>query len=177
MAEAKTKRTAASPAAFLAKVKDETTRQDCATLVRLMERITGEKAAMWGPSIVGFGTYHSVYASGTEGDWPVAAFSPRARNLTVYIAPEFDGRAALLAKLGPHTSSKSCLYVKSLADLDLAVLERVIAASMADARARSPRGKRARTTAKTAPAKRGAKKKAVARKKTVRKKAAKPARR
>ena len=171
MAEAKTKRTAASPAAFLAKLKDETTRQDCATLVRLMERITGEKAAMWGPSIVGFGTWHYVYASGTQGDWPLAAFSPRARNLTVYIAPEFDGRAALLAKLGPHTSSKSCLYVKALADLDLAVLERVIAASMADARARYP-------TAKTAkPAKRGAAKKSVARKKAVRKKAAKPARR
>lgn len=150
MAEAKTKRTAASPAAFLAKVKDETTRRDCATLVRLMEKVTGERAAMWGPSIVGFGTYHYVYASGTTGDWPVAAFSPRARSLTIYISPEFDSRAPLLAKLGRHTSSKSCLYVKSLADVDLAVLERLVAASVADARARHPRQAHTRTAAKAA---------------------------
>jgi hypothetical protein len=178
MAEAKTKRTTASPAKFLAKVGDEGRRKDCATLVRLMERITGDRAAMWGPSIVGFGTYHYLYASGTAGDWPVAAFSPRARNLTIYLTPGFqEAHPALMAKLGRHTSAKSCLYVRSLADVDLAVLERLIAASVGQVRKLHPpkAAKPAKRATAKNPARRAAARKA-ARKKATRK-AARPARR
>jgi hypothetical protein len=157
MAEMKTKRTKASVAAFLARSGDEATRRDCATLVRMMEKATGDKAAMWGPSIVGFGTWHYVYASGRSGDWPLAAFSPRKPSLVVYLMPGFDENAALMKKLGKHKAMKSCLYLKSLADVDLAALERLVTASVASAR-------------KTYPPMAGAA--AAAKKKTVKKKAA-----
>jgi hypothetical protein len=162
MAEAKTKRTRVRPAAFLSTVKDESTRRDCATLVRLMEKVTGEPAAMWGTSIVGFGTCHYVYASGTEGDCPLTGFSPRARKLTIYVMSGFDGHAALLKKLGKHETSKSCLYVKSLADVDLGALAKLLAASVASMRKAYPA---------TATAAAGAAKKAATRK------VAKPAKR
>ncbi|MEO6463652.1 MAG: DUF1801 domain-containing protein [Candidatus Eisenbacteria bacterium] len=138
MAEAKTRRTNASVAAFIAGAGDETTRRDCATLVRMMEKVTGDKAAMWGPNIVGFGTYRYVYASGTTGDWPLAGFSPRKQNLTVYLMPGFDEHAALMKKLGKHKASKVCLYVKSLADVDLAVLEQLVTASVVQLRKTYP---------------------------------------
>ncbi len=173
MAEAKTRRTNASVAAFIAGAGDEATRRDCATLVRMMQKVTGEKAAMWGPAIVGFGTYHYVYASGTSGDWPLAAFSPRKQSLTVYLMPGFDEHAALLKKLGKHKTSKACLYVKSLADVDLAVLERLITDSVVQVRKTYPPVSDAGVAPKKAVRKATKK---VAKKATARQ-AAKPARR
>lgn len=160
MAEAKTKRTNASVAAFLARSGNEATRRDCATLVRMMEKVTGDKAAMWGPAIVGFGTYHYAYASGTTGDWPLAAFSPRKASLVVYLMPGFDEHAALMKKLGPHKASKSCLYLKSLSEVDLAALERLVTVSVARVRKVYPAGAGA-TAAKKKTVKGATAKKAV----------------
>ena len=150
MAEAKTKKTTQSPAAFIAAVPDQGMRRDCATLVRLMKKVTGEPAAMWGPAIVGFGTYPLRYASGRTAEWPVAAFSPRKRDLTMYVLNGFDGEAEMLRQLGPHTTGKVCLYVKSLSDVDLGVLEKIVTASVAHVRKRYPTATAAAAVKKTA---------------------------
>jgi hypothetical protein len=130
MAELKTKKNAASVTGFLGKVEDPERRKDCKTLVAMMRRATGAKPAMWGPSIVGFGSYHYVYASGREGDWPLTGFSPRKNDLTFYIMAGFDRYKPLMAKLGKYKTGRSCLYVKRLADVDPRVLERLIAESV-----------------------------------------------
>ncbi len=135
MAEVKTKPTAASVAAFIGRVPHEERREDSLTLVRIMKQITKAEPKMWGPSIVGFGTHHYIYASGREGDWPLAAFSPRRQALTVYIMGGFPRYADLMAKLGKHERGKSCLYIKRLADVDLAVLKQLITESMRFAKA------------------------------------------
>jgi hypothetical protein len=131
MAEAKTTPTKASVAAFLAKVTHEGVRQDCDALVELMSSITGAPAVMWGPSIVGFGAYRYKYASGRGGDWPLVAFSPRAKNLVIYVMPGFKGYDALMKALGPVTHGVSCIYVKRLSDLHLPTLKKLIKASIA----------------------------------------------
>lgn len=138
MAELKTKKTEASVGDFLDAVKDETRRADCKSVARLLQKVTGEKPKMWGASIVGFGTYHYVYESGRAGDWPVAGFSPRAQALTLYIMSGFDGEPALMAKLGKYKTGKSCLYLKSLADVDIKVLEQLIARSVEYIRRKYP---------------------------------------
>lgn len=130
MAELKTRPTGGSVDEFLAGVADERRRQDCRALVELMRRVTGAEPAMWGPSIVGFGNYHYRYASGREGDWFVAGFSPRKSDLTLYIMSGFAGHEGLMARLGRHRTGKSCLYVKRLADLDPAVLEELVRRSV-----------------------------------------------
>jgi hypothetical protein len=130
MAELKTRPSGASVEAFLQGVGDEARREDCRTLLALMRRATGAEPEMWGPSIVGFGSYHYTYASGREGDWFLTGFSPRRRDLTLYIMAGFSAYDELLARLGPHRTGKSCLYVKRLADLDLEVLEALVAASV-----------------------------------------------
>ena len=126
MAEQKTKQTNASVKDFLNQVADEERRKDCFTVAKLMEEITGEKPKMWGPSIVGFGRYHYKYASGHEGDWPVAAFSPRKRDLTLYLMPGFAEHGELMKKLGKHSTGKSCLYIKSLSDIHMPTLKKLI---------------------------------------------------
>ena len=131
MAEAKTQPTKASVAAFLAAIPDEERRRDCKLVAKIMREATGAKPVLWGTNIVGFGTYRYRYASGREGDWPVTAFSPRKNDLTLYIMPGFDDNAGLLARLGRHKTGKSCLYLKRLADVDLAVLQEIIAKSVA----------------------------------------------
>ncbi|MBK6470503.1 MAG: DUF1801 domain-containing protein [Betaproteobacteria bacterium] len=115
----------------MATVADPARRADCETLVRLMEAATGERGQMWGGAIVGFGSYHYVYASGNSGDWPVVAFSPRKTDLSVYIMPGFESHASLLQRLGKHKTGKSCLTLKRLADVDLDVLRQLIEASVA----------------------------------------------
>lgn len=132
MAEAKTKPTAASVAAFLAAIPDEERRRDCRTVAKLMEKATGAKPVLWGASIVGFGAYRYRYESGREGEWPVVAFSPRKSDLTLYIMPGFRRYADLLARLGRHRTSVSCLYLRKLADVDLGVLEAIIGRAVAD---------------------------------------------
>lgn len=130
MAELKTKKTAASVTAFLNKVPDEETRADCFALVKLMKSVTRSEPKMWGPSIVGFGEYHYVYASGQEGDWPLVGFSPRKQNLTIYIMAGFDRYPALMKKLGKCKTGKSCLYLKRLSDADPKVLKELVAESV-----------------------------------------------
>jgi len=126
VAELKTRRTRASPGAFIRSIPDPERRRDAGVVSRLMARVTGERPAMWGSSIVGFGSYHYRSGSGREGDWPLTAFSPRARNLTLYVMSGFKGHDALLAHLGKHSTGKSCLYLKRLADVDLAFLEELV---------------------------------------------------
>jgi hypothetical protein len=126
MAEPKTKPTAESVTALLAKVADDERRADCKTVARLMKAATGAAPKMWGASLVGFGNAPVVYADGRTMDWPAVAFSPRKGDLTLYVKLGRDGQAALLKKLGKHKAGKGCLYIKSLADVDLAVLEKII---------------------------------------------------
>jgi hypothetical protein len=129
MAENKTKATKASVADFVTAIPDDAKRADAKALIKMMQAATGEKAKLWGPSIVGFGSHHYVYESGREGDMPVVAFSPRKPAIVLYIGATQE--PALLAKLGKHTTGKGCLYIKRLADVDTAVLERLIAKSVA----------------------------------------------
>jgi len=138
VAQLKTARTDASVDDFIDGIEDEGRREDCRTLLRLMARVTERGPAMWSASIVGFGSYHYRYESGREGDWFLTGFSPRKQNLTLYIMAGFDRYASLLARLGRHDTGKSCLYVKRLSDIDLDVLEELVAASVEHMRNRHP---------------------------------------
>ena len=136
MAENKTKPTQQSVAAFIDALADPVKCADARALVKLMQRLTGEKPWMWGPSIIGFGSYHYTYESGREGDMPVACFSPRKAAIVLYGLMGTSGSEKLIAKLGKYTTGKGCLYIKKLADVDLKVLEELIAKSVAAIRAR-----------------------------------------
>ena len=131
MAENKTKPTQASVKEYVDAIPDETKRADAKALIKLMQGATGEKAKMWGPSIIGFGTYHYTLESGREGDMPLACFSPRKAATVLYGMTGFDGSEALREKLGKHTLGGGCLYVKKLADLDPKTLEKLISKSVA----------------------------------------------
>ena len=122
MAENKTRPTKESVAQFLSAIDDEQKRRDAKKIDKLFREITGEKPTMWGPSIIGYGTYHYKYASGREGDFMRLGFSPRKQNLTLYIMPGFKKYDALLGRLGKHSTGKSCLYVKRLDQIDFDVL-------------------------------------------------------
>ena len=130
MAELKTRPSRRSVTAFLAGIRDADRRRDCATLVRLMRRATGARPVMWGASVVGFGAYHYRYASGREEDWFLTGFSPRKRDLTVYLLAGARRDPALLKRLGRHTASVGCLYLDRLADVDVRVLEQLITRSV-----------------------------------------------
>lgn len=130
MAELKTRPTRSSVKDFVASIKDEGKRKDANIVLALMKKATGETPKMWGPSIVGFGTYHYRSESGREGDWFLTGFSPRAQALTVYILPGFDRYAALMKKLGKYKTGKSCLYIKRLDDVDLKVLQDLVSQSV-----------------------------------------------
>jgi len=138
MAAPKTRPTKASVAAYIRRLPDERTRADCLTLVALMEKVTGEKAVMWGPSIIGFGTWRLVYANGSEADWPIAGFSPRKKDLTIYLMGVFDRHPELMKKLGRFRTGKVCLYIKRLADVDMKVLKELVTASVHYTRERHP---------------------------------------
>jgi hypothetical protein len=138
MAENKTKPTNASVTAFIEAIADETRRADAKALVKLMQHATGEKPKMWGPAIIGFGSYHYTHDSGREGDMPVACFSPRKAATVLYQMTGFTESAALLAKLGKHTVSGSCLHIKKLADVEPTVLDQLVLKSVAKVRARYP---------------------------------------
>ena len=127
MSEPKTKPTTQDAREFLNGIEPEEKRRDGFTLLELMERITGENAVMWGPSIVGFGLYHyKSERSRQEGDWPLIAFSPRKQNLTLYVMAGNNDHQELLGKLGKHKTSGGCLYIKRLSDVDEAVLATLI---------------------------------------------------
>lgn len=125
MAETKTKPTGVSVDAFLDGIEHPRRQADGKALRSMMEDITAEPATMWGSSIIGFGSYHYRYASGHEGDAPRVAYSPRSANLVLYVGG-FSEYEALLRSLGKHKSSKACLYLGKLADVDLTVLEEII---------------------------------------------------
>ena len=131
MATNKTLPTPADALAHLAAIEDPARRADCQALSGLMERVTGAAPVMWGPSIFGFGSYHYRYASGHEGDAPMAGFASRKGDISIYLSCDTEARAALLAKLGRHKMGKGCLYVRRLADIDLAVLEALVRESIA----------------------------------------------
>ena len=127
MAEPKTKVNDASVKDFIDSVADEVKRKDSHELVKMFTRITGEPAKMWGSSIVGFGQYHyKSERSRQEGEWMLTGFSPRKQNLTLYIMPGFNDLSDLLKDLGKHKTSKSCLYINKLSDVDRSVLEKLI---------------------------------------------------
>lgn len=138
MAEPKTKPGTQSVTAFLNALADDQKRKDSKVVASMMRKATGCKALLWGGSIVGFDRYHYRYDSGREGESPIIGFAPRKQALTVYIMPGFSDCQTLLAKLGKHTTSKSCLYIKRLADVDPGVLEALIDATVADMRKRYP---------------------------------------
>ncbi|MAT53350.1 MAG: hypothetical protein CMN32_02635 [Saprospirales bacterium] len=117
--------------AFLNSVEDEQKRKDAWQVLNMMKEITGYEPVLWGPSIVGFGTYHYKYESGREGDFMRTGFSPRKTALTVYIMPGFGRYEELMAKLGKYKTGKSCLYIKRLSDVDQGVLRELIAESVA----------------------------------------------
>lgn len=130
MAENKTQKTDQNAIDFLNSVENERRREDALEVAALMERVTGEKPRMWGSSIVGFGDVHLKYDSGREVDYFKVGLSPRKASLTLYLTPGFTGRDALLAKLGKHTTGKGCLYIKSLDDVEVPVLEDLVRASV-----------------------------------------------
>ncbi|MFI5956271.1 DUF1801 domain-containing protein [Cryptosporangium sp. NPDC051539] len=125
----KTARTDASVDEFLGAVSDERRRGDAIAVRDLMARVTGDPGAMWGPGIVGFGAVPLRYATGREVDWFVIGFSPRKTSTTLYLGEDFPDKDALLARLGPHTVGKSCVYVKRLDAVDAAVLEELVTAA------------------------------------------------
>ena len=134
--ENKTKATEVSVAAYIAELPEEGRRADAKALVKMMQNATGEKAKMWGPSIIGFGSYHYVYESGREGDMPIVGFSPRKAATVIYGLRASGEAESLLAKLGKHTTGKGCVYIKKLADVDQKVLGTLITKSAAATRAR-----------------------------------------
>ena len=138
MSAPKTKPTKVSVERHIGAIANDEQRNDARSLVVLMRKATRQEPRMWGPSIVGFGSYHYKYASGHEGDSALAGFAARGRELVVYIAEAFEGRDVLLAKLGEHRTGKVCVYIKRLADVDLKVLETLIARSIADTKSRYP---------------------------------------
>ncbi len=130
MTELKTKVNDASVTKFLNTIEDETIRKDCIEIMKLMKQVTKEEPRMWGESIVGFGSYHYKGASGREGDWMLTGFSPRKQNLTIYIIAGFEKHAALLKKLGKHSTSRGCLYIKKLEDVDKKLLKELVSDSV-----------------------------------------------
>src|SRR5450631_4518988 len=136
MAENKTKPTKLSVAAFIAALTDPARREDAKALIKLMQNAARKKPQMWGPSIIGFGSYHYRYDSGREGDMPLVAFSPRKAATVLYNLTGFPASDALLAKLGKHTTGKACLNIKKLTDVDPAVLKELAIKAVAAMRAR-----------------------------------------
>jgi hypothetical protein len=135
LAEPKTQRTKASVAAFIAAVEDDTRRKDAKTVDKLMREITGEKPAMWGPTIIGYGEY--ALANGAK--WPRLGFSPRKANLVLYLMDGYEGEP-LMKKLGKHKTGRSCLYINKLADVDVGVLRELVAKSWKRMAAKYPGG-------------------------------------
>ena len=136
MAKNKTKATRASVEGYVSAIADETRREDCEALVKLMTRATKQRPKMWGTSIVGFGSYHYKYESGREGDSCLTGFSSRKGDISVYLVASFPGQEQLLSQLGKHKMGGGCLYIRKLSDVDLKVLEQLVAGSVAERKRR-----------------------------------------
>jgi len=129
MAENKTKPTSANVTAFLKKIKDEKLRNDCSAMIEMMRSVSKSEPVMWGSSIIGFGTRHYVYESGREGDTVIIGFAPRKQNIAIYLTGGIANVTDELSKLGKHETGKGCLYIKSLDDVNPAVLRKIFAKS------------------------------------------------
>jgi len=138
MAKLKTKQTEASVDKYLNTIEDLRRRDDCAAISMLMKKVTKCEPRMWGPSIIGFGSYHYRYDTGHEGDACLVGFSFRKPEIVIYIAQGFESREKLLQALGKHRTGKVCVYIKRLSDIDVAVLEKLVKASVAELRKRYP---------------------------------------
>jgi len=138
MSKAKTQANAASVDEYLASRASPDQLADCQVLMAMLGRVTGEAPRMWGPSIVGYGRYTYRYASGTSGESFLSGFAIRGRDLVVYLVAESPRQEALLARLGKHKFGKACLYLKRLADVDLTVLESLVAEAVGEVRRRHP---------------------------------------
>lgn len=138
MAQNKTVETTRSVTAFLKTIKDEKKRNDCATIIKLVTEHTGLEPKMWGPAIIGFGTYHYIYESGREGDAPLFGLAARVNAITLYLSMNFDTRASLLAKFGKYKTSKACIYIQKLEDIDTDILIKLVKDSIADTRKKYP---------------------------------------
>ena len=136
MAENKTKPTGASVEAYIASRANAQQRADCRELMVLLKKVTRRSPRMWGPSIVGYGSYRYTYESGRTGEAPLAAFAIRGRELVVYLMPEGEEQRSLLSRLGKHRMTKSCLYFRQLADLDRSALEKLVVGSITEVRQR-----------------------------------------
>ena len=136
MAENKTKPTSASVTDFLDRVREPQKREDSYALLDMMRSVSMQEPVMWGPSIVGFGTYHYVYASGREGDTVILGFSPRKEALSIYMMCSLDQVADDLPELGKYKTGKGCLYIKSLKDVDAAVLKKILTKAWKAAKAK-----------------------------------------
>ncbi len=130
MAEPKTKVNNASVKKFLNAITDKERRDDCFKVMELMKKVTRKDAKMWGTAIVGFGTYTLTYANGKTADWPLAAFSPRKQALTIYIMAGFKRYPELMKKLGKVKTTKACLYIKKLEDVDVKILKELVKESV-----------------------------------------------
>ncbi len=136
MAETKTKPTGASVEEYIASRANEQQSLDCKKLIALLKKITRKPPHMWGPSIIGFGSYKYTYESGHSGEAPLTGIAIRGRDLVVYLLAEGKDQKALLAKLGKHKMGKACLYFRQVADIDVAVLEQLVSNSVADVKRR-----------------------------------------
>lgn len=130
MAQNKTAPTGASVGDYIERIDDPQRKKDCISILDLMKKITGEEPKMWGPSIVGFGSYHYKYESGREGDMILTGFSNRKQNITIYIMSGFKKYDDLLAKVGKFKTGKSCFYIKRLSDIDVEILKKMIKLSV-----------------------------------------------
>ena len=142
MPENKTRQTAASAAAFIAALPDPHRRADAEALSKLMAKASGEKPKMWGPSIVGLGSYHYVYNSGREGDMPLVGFAPRKAAMVIYNVADASNAGTLLAALGKHFMGKGCLYIKRLAEVDMPTLGKLVGQAVAAKRRKYQKWKR-----------------------------------
>ncbi len=138
MTQLKTRPTGQGVEEYLNGLSDPRKREDCFALLRMMREVTGEEPAMWGESIIGFGSYRYRYRSGHRGEWFLTGFAPRKRDLTVYIMPGFEAYQPLMERLGKHKTGKSCLYLTELEAVDLSVLRELVSRSVTDMRDNNP---------------------------------------
>lgn len=138
MAELKTKETKSSVDDFIGQVSDKQVREDCSSLIKIMKKVTGEKPKMWGPSIIGFGSYHYKYESGHEGEMCLVGFSPRAGKISLYVKAGSEKAKPLLEKLGKHKAATGCVYIKKLEDVNVPVLEKIVALSVSELKKEYP---------------------------------------
>jgi tagatose-1,6-bisphosphate aldolase len=134
--QAKTTETELSVKDFIKKIPDEQRQKDALAMVEIMEKQSGFPAKMWGPAIIGFGSYHYVYESGHEGDAPLVGFSPRKNEFALYLSSSFDKREELLQQLGKHKTAKACVYIKKIEDIKVDILKKMVAASVKHVKAK-----------------------------------------